>query len=275
MHRRTAQLIAALLAIALTSQASSQEASMTTAADPIAAFNQLASGEWVEQFHDPCTDDWTSRWTLDGRHATLTHSPDGMNFQAGPVNGDDAHHAVLWTRQTFQGDLKIEYDYTKTDERTENVTILYIHATGSGQDPFDADISTWAHLREVPSMRLYFNHMHAYHISYAVNATVNDDPTADYIRLRRYMPDLGQGLKGTDLGPDHFNTGLFKPHQPHKITIIKQADQLAMRVENDEQTRVFIWHTDALPPLDQGRIGLRHMYTRSARYRDFRVSQRP
>lgn len=237
------------------------------------AFDRIADGDWVEVFYDPGTDDWTQNWELDGLKATIANGEQGMDFHAGPVNRDDAHHAVLWTKPAFEGDLKIEYEYTKLDERSQNVTIIYVLATGSGEGEFDEDIFKWSHLREVPSMRMYFDHMNTYHISYAAFNNTNEDVSDDYIRMRRYMPAWKQGLKGTGQGPDHFKTGFFKPNVPHRITIIKRGDEIVMRVENDEQTKSMLWNTADFPPINEGRIGLRHMHTRGARYRDFRVSQ--
>lgn len=71
-------------------------------------------------------------WTLDGEQATIRHSAAGMDFRAGPTWKDDACHAVLRTRESFAGDLKIEYEYTRTDDAQLAVTILYVQATGSG-----------------------------------------------------------------------------------------------------------------------------------------------
>ena len=51
--------------------------------------------------------------------------------QAGPVPRENASHAVLWTKQSFAGDVKIEYEYTRTDDANQYVNILYIQATGS------------------------------------------------------------------------------------------------------------------------------------------------
>jgi len=116
---------------------------------------------------------------------------------------------------------------------------------------------------------MYFNHMHTYHISYA--AYPNDqDSTEDYIRTRRYMPEAN-GLRGTDLAPDYFRTGLFKTGVPHTITVIKRGQELFMHVRNDEKQMLCHWKNESLPPILEGRIGLRHMFTRSARYRDFRI----
>lgn len=78
-------------------------------------------------------------------------------------------------------------------------------------------------------MKMYYDHMHSYHISYAANPGTKKA----YIRGRRYMPER-QGLKGTALKPDYSTPELFAA---------------------------------------AGRIGLRHMFTRSARYANFQVSR--
>ena len=97
--------------------------------DAMARYHELAGTEWRQVLHDRCTGNWQDTWFLDGRKATVTNGPDGMTFTAGPTAGDDACHAVLWTKSSFQGDLKIDYEYTKTDPTFRNVTILYIQAT--------------------------------------------------------------------------------------------------------------------------------------------------
>jgi len=235
-------------------------------------FQKLAEAEWRQVFHDRCTGNWQDTWFLDGRKATVTNGPDGMTFTAGPTARDDPCHAVLWTKDSFQGDLKIEYEYTRTDSAVRYVTILYIQATGSGDAEHPKDIAAWSALRTVPSMRLYFNHMNTYHISYAAFGTRNDDPDADYIRARRYMPDAGKGLAGTELKDEYAHTGLFKTGVPYQITVIKKGRDLFMHVQGDGREQLCHFRNVALPPIVAGRIGLRHMYTRGARYRDFRVS---
>jgi hypothetical protein len=176
-----------------------------------AAFEQAAGGAWREVFSDSCTGDWKQRWFLDGEIGTVKTGPEGMELIAGPEFKNDAHHMVLWTKDSFEGDLKIEYDYTRLDDETRCVTILYIQATGSGEGEYHKDIAKWSELRRVPAMATYFNHMHTYHISYA--AFPNDADTTSYVRARRYMPERS-GLKGTDLEPDYFPTGLFETGVP-------------------------------------------------------------
>ncbi len=232
-------------------------------------FDEAARGKWREALFDLGTDDWEANWFLDGEVGTVKTGVDGMELAAGPLFKNDAHHMVLWTRKSFAGDLKIEFEYTRLDNETRCVNILYIQATGSGKGPFARDIAKWSRLRRIPSMRTYYDNIHAYHISYA--AYPNNDDTTAYIRARRYMPEFNS-LKGTELKPEYFPKRLFKTGVPHKVTVIKRARELMMRIENAEQT-YFCWMQNPnLPEIHDGRIGLRHMFTRSARYKNIRIS---
>lgn len=237
------------------------------------AFQKLEQAPWKEVLVDTCTEDWRRHWSLDGLKATITHSEKGMDFRSGPTRKENASHAVLWTKQSFAGDIRLDYEYTRIDKATEAVTILYIQATGSGAEGYEKDISKWADKREVPTMSTYYRHMNLHHISYAAFGVGGEDPEEDYIRARRYMPERSKGLKETDMPPDYFRTGLFKPDIPHKITVIKQGNDLYLYIRNHEQEKLCHWKTDGYPPIHEGRIGLRHMWTRGARYRDFRISQ--
>lgn len=234
-------------------------------------FLELMNADWQDHFSDPMTIDWKKNWFLDGEQASISHTESGMDYWAGPTAWDDASHAVLWTKESFSGDLLIEFNYTRLDTTIRFVNIIFIQATGSGNDGFDHDITQWNDYRRVPTMAHYFRNMHTYHISYAAFGTRNNDPEEDYVRARRYMPSIG-GLRGTGLEPDYSKTGLFDTGIPHRITIIKKDDELFMHVANNEQKRLFYWKNDQLPPIIEGRIGLRHMYTRGATYSDFRVS---
>ncbi len=235
-----------------------------------ATFEKASEGKWNSIFSDSCTGDWTEQWFLDGEVGQVTTGSDGMELTAGPEFKNDAHHMVLWTKDVFEGDVKIEYDYTRLDEATNCVNILYIQATGSGEEPYVRDITKWNELRRVPAMRMYFDHMNTYHISYAANPNEGDDNRA-YIRARRYMPNA-TGLKGSDLEPDYFPQGLFGTGVPHKVTVIKKARDLFAKFENAEQTVYCHMANPGLPAITEGRIGLRHMFTRSARYKNIRIS---
>ncbi len=118
-------------------------------------------------------------------------------------------------------------------------------------------------------MKMYYDHMHTYHISYAVNPGA----ATAYIRGRRYLPEA-RGLRGTELKPDYSAPPeLFATGVKHHITVIKQDRDLFMRVENPNQAVYCHMTNRDLPVIIEGRIGLRHMFTRSARYANFRVSQ--
>jgi len=233
-----------------------------------ARFERADEADWQTVFTDPCTEDWKEKWFLDGEVGKVTTGPEGMTLTAGPEFKNDAHHMVLWTKQQFEGDLRIEYDYTRLDDENRCVNILYIQATGSGKGEFHEDITKWNQRRKVPAMKTYYNNMNTYHISYAANP---DENHKSYIRGRRYVPHKA-GLKGTNLKPDYWPVGLFKPGVQHHITVIKQDRDLFMRVENPDQIYYCHLANPNLPPIIEGRIGLRHMFTRSARYENFRVS---
>ena len=231
-----------------------------------AAFEKAAAGAaWAEIFSDSCTADWREKWFLDGEVGSVTNNPEGMTLTAGPDFRNDAHHMVLWTKDSFAGDLKIEYEYTRLDQAPNCVTILYIQATGSGEGPYAKDITKWRGLRKTPAMKTYYNHMNTYHISYAVG-------DKKYIRGRRYIPEK-KGLKGTELKPDYFTPELFATGVKHHITVIKKDRSLHMRIENPDQVVYCHMTNPDLPVITEGRIGLRHMFTRSARYANFRVSR--
>jgi len=238
----------------------------------ITRFETLLNTDWQDHFADSLTTGWQKNWFLDGEDATLNHSDKWLDFWAGPNAWDDTSHAVLWTKQSFTGDLLIEYEFTRLDTSVRFVNIIYIQATGSGDDGFGHDITQWNEYRQVPTMSKYFQNMHTYHISYAAFGTQNHDPEEDYVRARRYMPSYSR-LRNTDLKPDYARTGFFQTGVPHKITIIKKGDELFFHVANHEKQQLFHWKNDHLPPVFEGRIGLRHMYTRGSRYLQFRISK--
>jgi hypothetical protein len=74
------------------------------------------------------------------------------------------------------------------------------------------------------------------------------------------------------LEPDYYPEGLFEPGVPHQISVIKKDRDLFMRIKNPETVMWFHMANPDLPVITEGRIGLRHMFTRSARYKDFRIS---
>lgn len=236
-------------------------------------FEQLNdSPDWELKLSDPCTENWQAHWFLDGEIARVEQDETGMDLIAGPVNRQDTHHAVLWTEQSFEGDIKIEYDYTRTDSQVVNVNILFIQATGKGTGIFDKDITKWNDFRKVPTMSKYYNNMKTIHISYAAFPMVNEDPENDYLRVRRYPVSEEITFADMEVSPSFFKTGLFLPHVTYKMTWIKSGNRLYLSVSGNGHEKKYSWDLSAFEPIQEGRIGLRHMYTRSARYKNFKVS---
>ena len=238
-----------------------------------ARFDVLSSLDWQPTLVMQPDEDWSRQWFLDGEYATVNHRGGVLDFAAGPIAGDDAHHAVLWTRQSFSGDVKIEYDWTKLDRARSYVNILYVQASGEPAAGFAEDIAQWADERRIPKMSAYFGSMNTLHISYSATALQG---AQEYVRARRYEPAKGVTLERTDLAPDYFSPGLFqRMGEVHHITVIKHGDDLFLDARTQERACLFHWRLDQARPVKHGRIGLRHMYTRHSSYRGFRVSTLP
>jgi hypothetical protein len=252
-------------------------ASITVTEEKIAAttqesqFKKMNNAAWQQVLFDSGDKNWREHWVVDGLIGTIENTPEGMHVKAGPEANNHSHHLVVWTKKSFAGDIKVEYEYTRTDNQVRYVSILYLLATGEGTPTFDKDIMNWADYRREPYMRHYFDNMNTYHISYAAFGMTNNDAEKDYVRARRYMPLANKGLKGTDLKGDSFNTGFFKTGVPHRITVIKKGHQLWMKIANKDKTQFYQWDTTSHPAIYDGRIGLRHMFTRSAIYKNFTV----
>jgi hypothetical protein len=238
---------------------------------------QPDSEGWILQFEDLGEVPWQDNWFLDGRSAKVTNTQKGIQMIAGPEPKNDAHHAVLWTKQQFSGDVKIEYDFTKIDDMQTMVNILFIQATGIGGE-FAEDISLWNHRRQVPSMKFYFERMELLHISYAAYGQVNDEPDNDYIRARAYPLHPETGFKGMEIPPSYFSTGLFKKGITYNMEVEKNQKRMTLSVKAKNTPnallQTFTWKLPARGQVSYGRIGLRQMYTRSSIYNNFRVYTR-
>lgn len=117
------------------------------------------------------TGNWRDNWFLDGEKATLNNSGNGLYFASGTVTKSQdpeeyhAHHAVLWTKQEFSGDILIRFDCTRVDTSSYGVNNIYVHAQGIGEPPYVEAIYEWRGRRSVPIMSAYFTYMNALHIS--------------------------------------------------------------------------------------------------------------
>lgn len=230
------------------------------------------SNKWQLQFQDSGIKKWQSKWFLDGLQANIKNTKAGMLFNAGTKAGTDAHHAVLWTKKSFKGNVKIEYNFTRKDSATKWAIILYLHATGTGVVPYVKDISKWNNLRSIPAMKTYFTNMKALHISYASFENNNSDKTKDYIRVRQYPVISGQNFNTTTEIPNpFFETGLFKTDENYTITVIKTNEKLYFKVIGKNTSKLFCWNLKNQPSLPEGRIGLRQMASRSSLYKDISI----
>jgi hypothetical protein len=236
----------------------------------LAGCASTASGGWKPAFSDSGTGDWTQNWFVEGLKATVETCGEGMVFSSGPVPLEQASHAVLWTKQSFEGDIRIEYDYTRLDSMTNEtaVNILYIQATGLGTEDAPTDIFLSTRQREVPWMKYYFLNMNTLHISYSTTGPKR----SHYVAARRYPAgDLKDFQQETQIRPIYENVDLFRPGETYHITAVKEGNCLSFTAQHKGKTHTFEWDISPFPPVTEGRIGFRHMWVRSSRYRNIRV----
>lgn len=254
-----------------------QSAAENLSGDPhmLEEYQNALALDWQTQMTDSCTEDWQKQWFLDGKKATIENTPEGMIYTAGPVNKENASHAVLWTKKSFEGNIKIEFDYMRLDDVFCNVNLLYILATGIGEGPYDKDISKWSELREEPAMGIYLRQMNLYHISYAAIREKNPPGKQHYVRARYYPITLSDEHHGTDFKPDYWNPGVFLTGKAYHVTAIKTEKYLFFHVVGDGEDKLFSWDHTRFPLINEGRVGIRHMAMRSSRYANVDIATCP
>jgi hypothetical protein len=229
-------------------------------------------------FEDPMTGDWRENWFLDGKEATLRNGADGLYFAGGTITKAmdavkyHAHHAVLWTKQEFAGDIRISFEMTRKDDG-DGATLLYIQARGVGRPPYAKDIREWSSLREIPAMPEYFNHMDLLSIS------LRED-----LRLRRYPwnDKEGNAYPENGLVEPKVDWPRMAPGDSYFVVVEKRNPLLTLRMYGKDREKPAVDHTwdmtkacEGRDPqwINEGRIGLRHMATRQLVYKNFRVAQ--
>lgn len=237
-------------------------------------------------FEDDLQADWQDNWFLDGKLGTVKHWNNGLYLAGGPITKSaeqafgvekpteyNAHHIVLWTKQEFEGDIRISYEFNKQPS-SEMVNLLFIQAQGVGKAPYEKDIYAWRGLRDVPGMDKYFTHMDLMALS------LRED-----IRCRRYpWKDPVQDTWYDD-------RGLYEPildysgmpeGTPLSLEVEKRTTSLRLVIRELGNGSVVVEHTWDLAEnpkdrdplyLKRGRIGLRLMGGHKILMRNFKVER--
>jgi hypothetical protein len=230
-------------------------------------FEAYKNKAWTEVFNDPCNESWQEKWFLDGEKAKVTNSKEHMAIDT--AKG----YAVLWTKKSFEGDLRIEYDFLNVDSHNKGVNIIYIQATGDAQKGHDEDITKWSDRRTSAAMSDYFLNMHTYHVSYAAFGNKPNVDYKDYVRARRYLPEANKGMKNTKMKGEYADTGLFVDKKWVHVTIIKKAKEFWVEFKHPDKTLLCHFVNTKNPPVEKGRIGLRLMPKRLSHFKNFKVMQ--
>jgi len=229
-------------------------------------------------FADSMAGDWEANWFLDGQNADLAHRDGGLAFitTASPVDkrvdraAFDAQHAVLWTKQEFEGDIRISYTYTKLPGCSWQ-KLIYVQARGVGTPPYEEDIHAWRELRDVAAMNKYFNYMNL--IGFSLR---------DEIRCKRYP---WNDMAGNKLPDEFLPRGQLKEMpigREWHVLVEKRRESILLRIKDAETGEYVVDHTWQLTDekvlenrepkfIEKGRIGLRHMGGFKALYKNFKV----
>jgi len=231
-------------------------------------------------FEDPMTGNWQDHWFLDGEKAVLEHRDGGLAFITEyTVNknvdraGFDAQHAVLWTRQQFEGDIRITYTYTKLPGCSWQ-KLIYVQAQGIGEAPYVKDIHAWRNLRQVAKMNMYFNYMDLIGLS-----------LREEIRCKRYpWSDVERDIElENEFLPRGENRGMEIDREYH-VLVEKRKKSILLRITDAETGKDVVDHTWDLTDekvlenrnprfIDKGRIGIRQMGGHKILMLDFKVER--
>lgn len=239
------------------------------------------SPEATVLFVDPMTGDWEKSWFLDGQRATLEHRDGGLAFVTNASEldknvdraGFDAQHAVLWTRQEFEGDIRITYSYTKLPGCSWQ-KLIYVQAQGIGKEPYLKDIYAWRDLRLVAKMSEYYNHMNLIGLS-----------IRDQVRCKRYP--WNDVTTEAELESEFLPRAEIKPMpigRQYDVVVEKRKESIMLRIADAETGELVVDHSWTLTAekvlenrdpkfIEKGRIGIRQMGGHKILMRDFKVER--
>lgn len=235
-------------------------------------FKKELKRPWKLAFEHKNSTPWQENWFLDGENALVTSKSNFFEINTQDRESLSRIYAVLWTKESFQGDIKIEYDFKKEDQHNKGVNIIYIQATGDEENGNSKDIQAWSKKRKSAAMSDYFLNMHTYHMSYAAYGNKPDIEYKDYIRGRRYLPLANKGLKNTVLEGEYDDTQLFEDREWVHVTIIKTAKEFLVEFKHPRKTQLCRFSNEDKPGIHAGRIGLRLMPNRVSHFKNFKVS---
>lgn len=227
-------------------------------------------------FADPMTGKWQENWFVDGKKQIMRTGEDGLYVEAGPITKRQdpveyhAHHTVLWTKQEFEGDIGIRYEFERV--AGGGTSLLYIQAQGIGMEPYVEDISQWNELREIPAMNKYFDYMSLISVSFREEIRIKRYPWSDKKRdIKFETPVLFDPMLEYDRTP---------PGKRYLVDVEKRKESLKLRVVEKGNPDNVVEHTwdltknpkQQLPRLvEKGRIGLRNMGGNKVIYKHFQV----
>lgn len=232
---------------------------------------RTARPNWRLAFSDNGTGRWSDDWVLFGNpeRISVTNGPDGMTFRAGDGTDANADHAILWSKRSFSGDLRVEWDYTVLDRYSSTIppngycSALMLYSSGAGTFGLPTELLAWPQqARQADTSGRYF---HERTRGLQLNYAFVGDPRGNRFRIR--------ANPGYLLGTESDETDFFRPGASYHVAVEKTGAVVGVKVAELSSGREF--STTFADPLLQnyssGRIGLRNMNRRESRYAKVRV----
>jgi GH24 family phage-related lysozyme (muramidase) len=209
-------------------------------------------GSWTEVV-SPVS--WTAQFNnASAACSSIAASTAIARLRACPDTGADFESAMLWSKQKFTGDVKVEYDYTLNG--TPNVNGGNISALILMADPI-GPINQWGAHTYVTA---YSPSLAGLQMNYAY---VNDPRGDNALRLR--------GLKSSAGNYEELGTGVitFTPGRTYHIVATKGCDRFTVTVDG---TTILDEAASYIDSLGSGYVGFREMIARDATISNVSVS---
>lgn len=221
-------------------------------------------GTWNLVFSDVGTGNWNVKWTVSKAEqdstGTITNTPQGIKVTAGRSNPGSV---MLSSRDTFGGDIKVEYDLTILDGggippgATGRAIGLLI---AKGIAPKPVDLSDWTTHDDIAD---YQDFARGIWMNYAYR-----NPDETYLRLRQ-VPGYIQ--TNPDSTPDFpFTTGTL-----YHIIATKEDTTFSVSVKNmsTNQTKTHTWTASAIGTAE-GNVAFRAMGYREYLLKNIKVYEK-
>lgn len=214
---------------------------------------------WTLAFDDPGSGGWSGKYDLHGPPCAQASNVGGIRLRSCASEDDSL---ILWTRQRFDGDMKVEYDYRILSNLspTQEIASALLIGTGDGATGLPADFAAWT----VPFDQGRYQNTNTLWMNYAYQNPASGDPLR--IRLRR-----NPGYNNLGDAPPEFP---FNVGTTYHIVVEKVGSNFTVSVTGPSGTRSHTWSNSSIGGITGGYVGFRNMHFRETLISNVRIYTR-